>query len=67
MQGSLAAVSTRNSKVISMKARTVLRAAALASMGAAVLALLNHRLVPAVLFAAAGVVMVLWSGKQRRC
>lgn len=49
-----------------MKTRTALRAAALASIAAAVLALLNHRLVPAVLFAAAGVLMVLWSGKQRR-
>lgn len=49
-----------------MKTRTVLRAAALASIVASFLALLNHRLVPAVLFAAAAVLMVLWSGKPRR-
>lgn len=46
-----------------MTTRNVLRAAALCSIGTSVLALLNSRLVPAVLFAAAGVFLVMWAGK----
>ena len=46
-----------------MTTRNVLRTAALCSIGASSLALLNGRLVTAVLFAAAGVFLVMWAGK----
>ncbi len=47
-----------------MTTRNVLRAAALCSIGASIAALVNARLVPAVLLAAAGVLLVAWAGKS---
>lgn len=46
-----------------MFTRNVLFTAALCSIGASILALLNARLVTAVLFAAAGVLLVMWASK----
>lgn len=46
-----------------MLTRNVLFTAALCSIGASILALLNARLVTAVLFAAGGVLLVMWAGK----
>lgn len=46
-----------------MTSRNVLRAAALFTIGASILTLLNGRLVPALLLATAGVFLVMGAGK----
>lgn len=47
-----------------MTTRNVLRIAAICSIGASILALLNARPVPAVLLATAGVLLIMWAGKS---